>query len=49
MDSTSVFKNMFKSRIIVDFNDHKLKNAINVFKMELCCVMNEELWFIHEL
>lgn len=51
----AVFKNMFKSRILVDFNYYKLMNAINVFKIEwcsdvgMCTVLNDELFFIHEL
>jgi len=49
------FKNMFKSRILVDLNYYKIMNAINVFEIEWCCdvglcfVLNEELFFIREL
>lgn len=51
----SVFKNMFKSRILVDFNYYKMMNAIKVFEIEWCCdvgmysILNNELFFICDL
>lgn len=53
-DVVLVFKNMVKSRMLIDFNFHKLMSMINVFEIQWCCnvlcsVVNEEMVFVREL
>lgn len=54
-DVVLVFKNMVKSRILIDFNFHKLMSTLKVFETQWCCnyalvsVENEEIVFARDL